>query len=638
MKRVWKRTIAVGLSLILMISTLTGCGSSKKGEEEFTMWIYNDDGQGVYYSQYEDNDVIQWLNAQYWDTENKTLGTQENGSQIKLHFQVPILGSESDNFNTMIATGEYPEMIDLSSAGTPSSLYEDGVLMEITEWVEGYMPNYLALLDANPELKPLVTTTDEEGKVHYYAIYGMNDSLINPWGGYMYRRDWVVKYAEPTKYVWDWESEYVIQNGHPEVTPLLAATQQGNLNGWKENVVTEFTFSQGADPNNDWSDNVIFPSGRTDPYTVSDWEWMFEAFAKAIDERGWTNDTSSYCTTLFYLGYLETGDLVSTFGGGGCSWYVDENGNAAFGGTGDTFKTYLECMNSWYQNGWIDKQFETRASDMFYDINSSGASRGMVGLTYNMMGMLGTTIRVTCDKEEDQEDAMFWGCSLPVNDMYGELSQQYKEPDMLFQQTLLGTPMGFTTKCEDRDLSAIFSMLNWFYSYDGALLISKGLSKEQYESMEFDPDLYAEQGLTDGAYTITQNEDGTSKITMNYDSTGDVGGALKGTRLTAYLALNGNGDVDYSIDLGQSAVTTHAYEQWGMYRNRAYMLNYNILFTSDEASAYSKVNTYVNDYMGQAIPDMIKHGLSSWEGYCTKLLKYDPDSITQIYQRVIDGE
>ena len=508
--------------------------------------------------------------------------------------------------------------------------------MEITDWVEEYMPNYLAFLDAHSDLKPLVSSVGEDGKTHYYALYGMNDSIINPWGGYMYRRDWVVKYAEPTDYVWDWDSAYVAANGHPEVTPLASALEQGNLNGWKENTVKEFTFSQGDDPNNDWTDNVIFPSGKTDPYTISDWEWMFEAFKKAIDERGWSNDSSSYCTTLYYLGYLETGDLVSTFGGGGCSWYVNSDGNAAFGGTGETFKTYLECMNTWYNNGWLDKQFETRASDMFYSINDNGTNRGMVGLTYNLLGMLGTTIRTTCDVDEDKNDAMFWACSLPINDMYGDVSRQYNEPDMLFQQTLLATPMGFTSKCEDRDLSAIFTMFDWFYSYEGALVISQGLNAEQYASVDLDPDVYERLGLTDGAYDITQSADGSDLITLHFDGGSTDGGVIKATRLTAYLSLNGNAGVDYAIDRGVSSVTSHAYEQWGMYINRAYMLNYNILFSNEESSKYSKTNTYVIDYMGQSVPSMIKNGISDWDGYCTKLLKYDPDSVTQIYQRVID--
>lgn len=638
MKKNLKRLISMGLVLIMAVSLLSGCGSSgtKESAQEFTMWIYGDDGQGVYYSDYSENPTVQWLNAQYWDTENKTIGSKDRGTQLKLSFRVPLKGSETENFNTMIATEDYPELISLSAAGTPKSLYEDGVLLDITQWVEGYMPNYLAFLDQHPDLKPLVSSTDEEGKVHYYAVYGMNDSIINPWGGYVYRRDWVAKYAVPTDYVWDWDSDYVAANGHPEVTPWSAAVAQGNLNGWKENPVKEFTFTQGDDPNNDWTDNIIFPSGLTDPYTISDWEWMFEAFKHAIAERGWADDANAYCTTLYYLGYLETGDLVSSFGGGGCSWHVDADGNAAFGGTGETFKTYLECMNTWYKNGWLDKKFETRAANMFYDINPTGLNRGMVGLTYNMMGILGSTIRATCDNEEDKRDAMLWGCALPINDMYGDVSRQYNIPDMLYQQTLLGSPMGVTSKCKDRDLSAVFTMFDWFYTYEGGRLVSKGLNKDQHASMEFKPDVYAQNGLPDGGYTLTKNDAGQDKITMNFDGGNSIGGALNATRLCAYLQLNGHAGTDYEIDINVPFATSHAYEQWSKYINRAYMLNYNILFTNDEAKKYSKTNTYVVDCMGQAVPEMIKNGLGTWDGYCKKLTKYAPDTVTAIYQRVIE--
>ncbi len=133
--------------------------------------------------------------------------------------------------------------------------------MDITEYVEKYMPNYVAYLEQNPERKMLCTSTDDEGKTHYYQICMLGDSVRNPWQGYMYRRDWIVKYATPTEYVWDWDSDTVKKNGHPEVTPLSEAKKQNNLTGWKKNEVTSFSASDGDDPDNTYEDNVIFPSG-----------------------------------------------------------------------------------------------------------------------------------------------------------------------------------------------------------------------------------------------------------------------------------------------------------------------------------------------------------------------------------------
>ena len=90
----------------------------------------------------------------------------------------------------------------------------------------------------------------------------------------------------------------------------------GNLEGWKANEVTEFTANPGDDPDNTYTDNVIFPSGTGNPLTISDWEWMFEAFDAALEERGYGDDSDAYCITIPYQGYFEYGDLVSSFGGG----------------------------------------------------------------------------------------------------------------------------------------------------------------------------------------------------------------------------------------------------------------------------------------------------------------------------------
>ena len=246
---------------------------------------------------------------------------------------------------------------------------------------------------------------------------------MEPWHGICYRRDWVAKYAEPTKYVWDWESDYVKENGHPAVTPLAKAEKEKNLEGWKKNEVTSFEGDYNADNELGYEDNVIFPSGTSDPLTISDWEWMFEAFEKAIDERGWANDSGAYCTTVFYQGFMQTGDLVSSFGGGTGQYYV-KDGEVSFDGDSENFKTYLECMNAWFENGWLDTEFNTRANDMFYNINPTGIAQGKLGLWDGQSNKIGTSIRQTCQNEEDARDAFVLGAALPINDVYGGEGQK----------------------------------------------------------------------------------------------------------------------------------------------------------------------------------------------------------------------
>ena len=643
MKR--KKLISLLLTGTLVLGSLamSGCGnSSDSGDADtFSWWIVTTDGDGTYYDKYEDHPGVQWLNNQYWDVDNHTLGEEGKGENIKFTFQTPIAGSETDNFNTMIGTGEYTDLVDLSYyTGSIAALAEDGVLMDITEYVEEYMPDYVALLDEHPAWKSQVTTTDADGNVHYYYLPLLNDGPRDPWDGFVYRRDWVVKYAEPTDYVWDWDSAYVQENGHPAVTPLEAAVASGNLEGWKANEVTEFTANPGDDPDNTYTDNVIFPSGTGNPLTISDWEWMFEAFDAALEERGYGDDSDAYCITIPYQGYFEYGDLVSSFGGGNGYYYINDDGEVTFDATSDNFKTYLECMNTWNDKGWLDTQFETRSGDLFYMINQSGFNQGKVGMWEGMVWDTGTKIRTTCMDDSDQQDAFVMGCAFPINDMYGTAEQMYHEPDAFYGETAGPATggVGITTKAEDKNLPALFTYLNWCYTREGALLGSMGLSQEQYESMDFDPDNYAEYGFTDGLYHEEDRDGVTTYVTHIPQNSTLNGNAFITGRLTARLQLTGTGDdLDYDIDNGESEVYQACREAYGSYDSTGNVISYATKLTDDENEQAGDVYTPLKDYMNQVIPRMIKNGVDSeWDEYVKTVDSYDTKSVCEIYQKYVD--
>ena len=642
MKRRWISLLLTG-TLVLGSLAMSGCGnSSDSGDADtFSWWIVTTDGDGTYYDKYEDHPGVQWLNNQYWDVDNHTLGEEGKGENIKFTFQTPIAGSETDNFNTMIGTGEYTDLVDLSYyTGSIAALAEDGVLMDITEYVEEYMPDYVALLDEHPAWKSQVTTTDADGNVHYYYLPLLNDGPRDPWDGFVYRRDWVVKYAEPTEYVWDWDSAYVQENGHPAVTPLEAAVASGNLEGWKANEVTEFTANPGDDPDNTYTDNVIFPSGTGNPLTISDWEWMFEAFDAALEERGYGDDSDAYCITIPYQGYFEYGDLVSSFGGGNGYYYINDDGEVTFDSTSDNFKTYLECMNTWNDKGWLDTQFETRSGDLFYMINQSGFNQGKVGMWEGMVWDTGTKIRTTCMDDSDQQDAFVMGCAFPINDMYGTAEQMYHEPDAFYGETAGPATggVGITTKAEDKNLLALFTYLNWCYTREGALLGSMGLSQEQYESMDFDPDNYAEYGFTDGLYHEEDRDGVTTYVTHIPQNSTLNGNAFITGRLTARLQLTGTGDdLDYDIDNGESEVYQACREAYGSYDSTGNVISYATKLTDDENEQAGDVYTPLKDYMNQVIPRMIKNGVDSeWDEYVKTVDSYDTKSVCEIYQKYVD--
>jgi ABC-type glycerol-3-phosphate transport system substrate-binding protein len=639
MSRKLTKVIAVVLATVFVLSLAACSGKGKNSEvpdsNKFTWWLADDDAEGTYYTKYEENTAVQWLTSQYWNKGERTIGTKDNGEKVQLSFAVPVEGTQKDSFTTMIATNSYPEIIDLNYADSINTLVDDGVLMEITDYVEKYVPNYVAFFEKNPELKKFACETDENGKDHYYKLACFSDYPLIPWAGFTYRRDWLVKYAIPTEYVWDWDSDYVKANGRPEVTPLSTAQSNGNLNGWKKNTVTAFSKTEGSDPKNDYEDNVIFPSGKTDPYTISDWEWMFEAFSKAIKERGFDSNSNAYCVSVYYPGYESTGELVSSFGGCNGTWYKDENGVVSFTGDDDNFKTYIECMNTWYKNGWLDKTFETRSSDMFFAINSTGFSQGMVGLAYSL-NYQGDTIRATCTNSEDKADAYVMPCALPINDVYGTDAQKFHTPDSFYQDEVVdNSPVGFTNKCEGKNLEVLFSMFNWMYSPEGQLFTLGGLSEEQYKSMEFSPDLYATLGIASG-YKVIDGANGEKTMATTVNKADAAFNAIRVQRLSCQYVPNAVRLPEYAVDYGFSKVVDLSNKLWTTYVSTGSLTNYIGFFSEQDAQVYNKTNTYITDYMSQAVPQMIKGGLGDWDSYVKKLAKFAPDKVSAIFQKYID--
>ena len=639
MKR--KKVLCLALASVMALSAvgLSGCGGKgSSADNEYKMWIYGDDGQGTFYEKYEENPAIQWLNQQYWDVENGGLGTKDNGTALEFSFQTPITGAEADNFNTMLSTGEYPEMIDMSMAGSAQSLYEDGILIELTEYVDKYMPNLKKLLEEDATIRAKAATYDEDGNAHYYSLPRIADGRVDPWGGYMYRRDWVVKYATPTSHVWDWDSDYVKEHGHPAVTPLEEAKASGNMEGWKVNEVTSFSKDDGDDVNNTYTDNVIFPSGKTDPYTISDWEWMFEAFQKAIDARSFKDDTNAYATTIYYPGYLQVGDLVSSFGGGNGSVYVDPDGKVSFSGTSENFKTYLECLNSWSNKGWLDSKFETRTSDSFFTINQNGYSQGMVGMWYGGIGTVGDMIRVTCTDPDDQKDAFVMGCAVPINDVYGGEAQKYIEPDCMYQDARVAGGFGLTNKVEDKSeesLKALFTCLDWLYSEEGGMWSSVGLSEEQIASADISNNLWEKNGVK-ASYEKVENDDGTFTIHYLVDPSSELSNATKGNRFMLMQLTGHPEDGHYTMETGRQMVTDRTIDLWVSYYSTGLAMDYNGRFTDEENKQYDKINNTLNDYMAQTLPTLIKNGLDGWDEYVAKINEYDPEPMNQVYQKYVD--
>ncbi len=591
------RLFAVLLTVLMLFSLLAGCrenGSQSGGKvETFSWWLYGSEDSS-YYETYQENPVVQYMLSKPYGPENKNLA---------LEFTSPVSGTEQDSFNLMLATGDLTDIMDLTAyTGSIIDLYQEGVILDLTEYVENYMPNYKAIVEANPEIaQAAITLVDGEKK--YLQLIGTGDRAQINWCGYAYRRDWLVKYG---------------------TNPNDGSTFSGSF---------QDALPDGSPDKDSWVDNVVFPSGGGDPIYISDWEWMFEIFTRALDEQ---NISDGYCLSIPYSGFVSMGDLVCAFGGGGPQWYKNKADEIVFGGTSDAFQVYLQAMNTWYANGWMDKAFTEHSADMFYRIDDTKVRQGKVGL---WLGLHSQLMGRLDSGEEFAKDAIVFAARQPINDIYGSAAQQNVEPYTYYSISRIGQSVAVSNTAEDKDLATLFSFFDYLYSEEGGVMKMMGLNKQQVE--EIQSEFYVEYGLSEGAYyRLPDSEVNDGRIYAYTDKIVSDTGTLKQASTAVKLKL-GYDFVSLRQESGTDQLMAN-YNQWVIYNNDGYLDQAFIRqLTPDNMKIQAKTLNNVNEFMSKNVPNFIKGSKDpfndeDWQSFVKALNKYSPAKVSQLYQDLLD--
>ncbi len=616
------------------ISMLGACnGNSPKGDVNYTVYISKSDDGGYYgaTADYNSNPVFNYLR------ENMTF----NGKHVGLQFTAaPSGGDAREDLDLKLSTNDLSDVMDLAmSTSTVKQLYEDGVAMDITDYVNEYMPNYLAFLEEFPEVKKTAITyydVDGDGELEkrYFNISGSVDAIGEPWMGYTYRRDWILKYGK--------------------------------------NPNTNATFTGGYDADGNWSDNIIFPSwyktelknsylkydpawDGTTPVFISDWEWMMGIFDTALNDLK-LKTQKGYAAGLFYYGYIPTGELVSSFGGkeNGALTY-DKNGNIYFSGTSNNFKTYVDAISQWYGKGWIDPLFYANTK-FYWESDTSGYIAGRVGLWLGMTAYLGSTLRDTSNPAKANYYAA--GCRLPINDVYGdstpETAGRYGAkyvpnvnefvPESLLQSGVQGSEWIITTAAKDKDMKTLFTMIDAAFK-DGwgggdyaspddegiADMLSHGLSDAQIAEISDKSwgGIYTKNRLT----SMGKWNSGKIEKDEIFDYDPDLKGALIGQRFPmkntySKIAIVGP-------DYYQAAM-----REWNFYENTCaskvdFLKGY---MTSEQSKSYSNFYSSGDKYMKENLPVIIRSGSltsSKWATFKGDLEIYGVAKQTNVFNQMI---
>lgn len=582
-----KRLALAAIAGIAAVS-MTGCGNgsgSASDDHTYSVWLYN--GQDAsYYTDYAENPSIQYLMSQTWG---------ENEDTIKLEFQVPPAGSQQNNYETMMATGDFPTMMQNSVADAPPRMLESGNILDLTELVQQYMSNYYEMLQSNEALRNKAVF-DIDGEDRILCISTAMEDYGYYFSGNMYRRDWLVKYGR---------------------NPQTGAAFTGG-------------YTDEADVDS-WVDDVVFPSGGTEPVYISDWEWMFGIFTEAMADLGITD---SYCTSIYYPGYMWSGGLCSCFGEPIPVWYKGSDDIVRFGGDSDSMRAYLQCLNNWYEKGWLDQDFNERTADIFYATDDTNKRLGKVGLWIGTQAELGG--RLDMHDGGLTEGIYVAGCAWPINDVYGDDSCQNVEPWATQAGTsLVGTGFYIMDGAQDKDLGPLLTMLDYLYSEEGSVIHTLGPTRAQLEEAGVDTSFYEENGIPDGAYTM--GEDGRYKKVETI--TNDSGGL----RIATTAELLPGYHLVSSVDEGYAETYENSMKSWIRYPNRGQVWGSDAfsLMSSEEMNTVTDLQTKVLNYLEQHTYEFIK-GITDidsdgdWGNWCTMLQKYNYQKATDIIQKYID--
>ena len=586
-----KKALAVILTLATIIC-IVSCGGKTGGKSanetvEITWWIPRGE-DSTYYMSYDDNPAVRYLETM-----------QFNGKNIDLKFTVPISGSERDNFNTLLMTEDYCKVFDMSyCTSSPEELVNDGIIWDLTPYMKEYMPHYMEIIENDPFLAPYVYNI-VNGEKKVLSLYSITYEILGNFMGLNYRRDWVAKYGK---------------------NPFTGAA-------------FTYGYTDPADYNT-YYDDVVFPNGTSDPIYVSDWEWMFGIFEKAIADLGITD---GYCISLYFKGYSEAGgNFASAFDGGTHMWFRDKSGNAAFGGSSEAMKTYIQMMNSWYRKGWLDKNFAERTSDQVFAIDSAKINSGKIGA---FIGRRGNTGGQMDNGDKLTEGIMIYGARPVINDVYGSDAMKNNEPYSLYQYSRLRGNLCISKKASEEDLKTILSMLDYLYTEEGGCLLAFGMTKEQNDVLQ-DP-TYTKYYLTNGAFNRETLADGSMAYHRDEKllDDNDLASAMAAKRLT--IGYYSKGFVP-ALNESYTKCALQAMAEWDYYYNTGYIDKaLRNQFTSDEAATYSKVYANIDTYMSQNIPKFITGALdvngADWDNYVKMLNKYSPNKVTAIYQRIFDS-
>ena len=209
-----KRILALLLAAVLCFSVHTAFGSDIDGTSSAAS---AEESSGITFPLPEKKTLTAWRMGA---TSDPKLGIVdyndipvwqelEEKTNVHIEWQIPPSGQEQENFNLMISSGEYPDLI--WSVGTYymgglDKAIADDFIIPLNDYMDGALSDYNKLISADESVYKDCKT--DEG--NFPCVYMINTPDQGPWYGMTIRKDWLdeLKLEIPVTYD-DWHDVLV---------------------------------------------------------------------------------------------------------------------------------------------------------------------------------------------------------------------------------------------------------------------------------------------------------------------------------------------------------------------------------------------------------------------------------------------
>jgi putative aldouronate transport system substrate-binding protein len=295
---------------------------------------------------------------------------------------------------------------------------------------------------------PLMIASGDYHDMIYYAGYysGGGDRAIED-GVYIRLNELIDKHAP----------NYNAIRNYTDEARKMTITSSGNIWGFYQICMENMPGYMGLNIRQDFLDRIGY-EGR--PVTIDDWDDMLGQLLNGIDEL-------EYALAIPPTGVTRWSAFVSAWGVGSDWYQVD--GVVKYGPLEEGFRNYVELMKSWYDKGYLGKDF--------YGVNPQNYNNDITWMDYGA-GKFGA-----CDGSNTFGNMLTnWGAPEDSNGIAARqpVLNVGDETHIRFDQGVInGEQLAITTACENPDL--LVQWIDYRYTFEGYLLIYYGIEGQTYK-------------------------------------------------------------------------------------------------------------------------------------------------------------